>query len=61
MGSWYNYMYLKSPKCSKRFSSSLARDVVIAFRISCFPSEKKAQINGLYYEMGPQSLPYFLI
>ena len=30
----YNSMYLKSPKGSKRFSSSLARDVVIAFTMT---------------------------
>ena len=30
----YNCMYLKSPKESKRFSSSLTRDVMIAFRMT---------------------------
>ena len=30
----YNCTYLKSPKGSKRFSSSLAREVVIAFRMT---------------------------
>ena len=45
----YNFMHLKFPKSSKRFSSSLTRDVVIAFRMTavCFPSEKKSQMGGL--------------
>ena len=30
----HNYMYLKSPKGSKRISSSLMRDMVIAFRMT---------------------------
>ena len=45
----YNCMYLKSPKDSKRFLSSLTRDILIAFRMTAkqFSFTKKSQIGVL--------------
>ena len=55
-------MYLKSPKGSKRFSSSLTGDVVIAFRMTAklFSLRKKSQnettMLGLFPDLITPSL-----
>ena len=54
-------MYLKAPKVSKRFSSSLARDVVIAFRMTAkLFSFRKEVPNRWLIRNGTTKLGLFL-
>ena len=54
-------MYLKSPKGSKRFSSSLARDVVIAFRMTAelFSFRKEVPNRWIIIRNGATKLGLF--
>ena len=55
-------MYLKAPQGSKRFSSSLARDVVIAFRMTAklFSFRKEVPNRWLIIRNGTTKLGLFL-
>ena len=54
-------MYLKSPTGSKRFSSSLARDVLIAFRMTAelFSFRKEVQNRWIIIRNGATKLGLF--
>ena len=54
-------MYLKSPKGSKRYLSSLTRDVVIAFRMSAklFSSRKEVPNRWIIIRSGTTKLGLF--
>ena len=54
-------MYLKSLKGSKRFSSSLARDVMIAFRMTAqlFSSRKEVPNRWIIIRNGATKLGFF--
>ena len=57
----YICMYLKSPKGSKRFSSSLTRDVVIAFRMTAklFSFRKEVPNRWIIIRNGATKLGLF--
>ena len=57
----YNCMYLKSPKCSKRFSSSLTRNIGIAFRmtVELFSFRKEVPNRWIITQNGTTKLGLF--